>query len=266
MATPHQHGHGHGHGHKHEREHFDAEAADWDSKPGLKEASRDAMEAIMKYVPGMESEGKNKDVLEIGCGTGLLSYMLAPHVRTLLGLDTSAGMIAAFDAKRAAGTAAAPNVAALELELAAAADPALVAASRALLERAGAGADADAAAGTFDLVVSHLTMHHIPDMRALLALVHDGVLRPGGYVAVTDFEDTGPGAELFHPRDKRHLPERHGLVPGEMEALLREVGFDEVSVVRGAFEMVHEVEPEENGGKKTRGFPFVVCVGGKKAA
>jgi len=46
------------------------------------------------------------DVLEIGCGTGLLSTFIAPQVGSLLGVDTSKGMIDVFNTK----TRAHPNM------------------------------------------------------------------------------------------------------------------------------------------------------------
>ncbi|NIR58985.1 MAG: methyltransferase domain-containing protein, partial [Gammaproteobacteria bacterium] len=34
------------------------------------------------------------DILDAGCGTGLCGPLLAPHARTLVGVDLSGGMIA----------------------------------------------------------------------------------------------------------------------------------------------------------------------------
>jgi len=55
--------------------------------------------------------------------------------------------------------------------------------------------------GKFGLVVSHLVMHHVPDMPALVSVMF-GTLEHGGRVWISDFEDDGPQAELFHPKDK----------------------------------------------------------------
>lgn len=38
-------------------------------------------------------------MLEIGCGTGLLSFLIEPYVRSLIGVDTSEGMVSAFASK-----------------------------------------------------------------------------------------------------------------------------------------------------------------------
>ncbi|CAN9477474.1 unnamed protein product [Alternaria alternata] len=81
---------------------FSKEALEWDSNQKHVESTSKALEAIKRYVPAFK-DGRNKelDVLEIGCGTGLLSFMLAPHVRSLIGVDTADGMISAFNTKLA---------------------------------------------------------------------------------------------------------------------------------------------------------------------
>ena len=39
------------------------------------------------------------DLLDFGCGTGLISLHLQPHVRSLWGVDTSSGMLEVFQGK-----------------------------------------------------------------------------------------------------------------------------------------------------------------------
>src|SRR5271156_2297249 len=56
---------------------FNAEAAAWDSNPLVHQASKAAFEAIMARFPQLQLTGESAgedgfDVLEIGCGTGLL--------------------------------------------------------------------------------------------------------------------------------------------------------------------------------------------------
>jgi SAM-dependent methyltransferase len=47
--------------------------------------------------------------------------------------------------------------------------------------------------GRFDLVISHLVLHHIPSLEDTFKTMH-GCLKSGGSVALTDFEDFGPEA------------------------------------------------------------------------
>lgn len=113
----------------------------------------------------------------------------------------------------------------------------------------------------FDLVVSHLTLHHIPSLGELLATLKD-CLRPGGMLALTDYEDFGPEAIEFHPESKRPGVERHGINKTEIEDVIDGVGFNEVLVER-AFELRKEVEATGDKPKREMDFPFLICLGKK---
>jgi SAM-dependent methyltransferase len=115
-------------------------------------------------------------VLEVGCGPGHLSVRLARQY----GLDVTG------------------------LDL----DPAMIARARANADRPGEGrrpsflvGDVAALAfpdGSFDLVVSTMSMHHWADPAAGLAEI-GRVLRPGARALVWDFR-SGAGPHLFGPR------------------------------------------------------------------
>lgn len=127
----------------------------------------------------------------------------------------------------------------------------------------------------YDLVLSHLVLHHIPDMSAFLTTLF-GCLKPGGRLAVTDFEDFGPEARKFHPESKMDGVERHGIPRKEIEAILKKIGFVDVKVEVG-WVMRKEIEAfpgewgnkrptrEERGGKplEEMDFPFLVMQGTK---
>ncbi|OJD40635.1 methyltransferase type 11 protein [Diplodia corticola] len=263
---------------------FNAEAAAWDTNPVTVRSSELAYEALLRHVPELThpQSPTTLDILEIGCGTGLLSSHLSPHCRSLLGADLSSGMVAAFNAKVAASAAAAAamtnasqrpplsNLAAVETLLERADQPDVQRAAGALLRRVcGRGGDDEPggprapAPVRWGVVVAHLTLHHIPRLGPFLATCL-GCLKEGGCVAFTDFADVGPESVLFHPREKREGVERHGIERGEMERLVRGAGFVDV-VVEEAFVMEKEVDPseEEAGGRTVVGFPFLVVVGRK---
>jgi SAM-dependent methyltransferase len=116
----------------------------------------------------------------------------------------------------------------------------------------------------FDLVVSHLTLHHIADLEDVFATMW-ACLRPGGMVALTDYEDFGSEAIRFHPVKKRPGVEHHGIKRGEVEKLLVAAGFEDVRV-ETAYVMRKEVAPEE-GMAEVQGemeFPFLMMFGVKK--
>ncbi len=95
---------------------------------------------------------RGADVLEVGCGTGLILRRLAPLARRVAGVDLSAGML------------------------------------RQARERVPAVVQASALAlpfpdRSFDVAVSFKVLAHIPEVRAVVAEMAR-VVRPGGYLAL----------------------------------------------------------------------------------
>ncbi|ORY19582.1 S-adenosyl-L-methionine-dependent methyltransferase, partial [Clohesyomyces aquaticus] len=238
---------------------FNAEAAAWDSNKKHVESVEMAFEAIKRFVPAF-SDGSSKDfdVLEIGCGTGLLSFRLAPHVRSLVGVDTADGMIAAFNQKVAAlPNPDKANLAAVNVLVQEADDVHIQGAAAALATRRGeSGHDQPY---RFDLVVSHLTLHHIPSLPDILATIFQ-CLKPGGRIALTDYEDFGPDAVPFHPKDKREGVERHGIKKSEIESMIDGTGFNQPRVEQ-AYVLTKEVEAEDGKPARQMDFPFLICLG-----
>lgn len=148
------------------RRDFESVAARWDGNPGRVRIASEVAAAIRREValhPAM-------DVLDYGCGTGLLGLQLLPQVGSLTGADSSPAMLEAM----------AQKIAAQELGNA-----------RTQLVDFERGAHAT---GSYDLIVSSMVMHHVPDTAALFA-EWARLLRPGGWVACADL-DTEDGA--FH--------------------------------------------------------------------
>ncbi|KUJ13232.1 uncharacterized protein LY89DRAFT_687425 [Mollisia scopiformis] len=129
------------------------------------------------------------------------------------------------------------------------------------------GADNNLPPRRFDLIISHLVMHHIPSLEDIFKTMH-GCLKSGGCIALTDFEDFGPEARRFHPEAKMQGVERHGIPRKEVEEMLLEAGFVDVKI-ETAFEMDKFVEESPGagvvrgeGGTKMK-FPFLICLGRK---
>ena len=139
-------------------ERFDQAAATWDLADRRVRLAQGVAEAIAARVP----LSRGMDVLDFGCGTGLVSLELAPRVGSLAGADTSAGMLEAL-----AGKAAAQHI---PLHLIP-------------LEASGAGD----LGGPYDLIVSSMTLHHVEDVPTLFTRLL-GHLRPGGHVALADLD------------------------------------------------------------------------------
>lgn len=113
----------------------------------------------------------------------------------------------------------------------------------------------------FDLVISHLTLHHIPNMGDLLTTLWKS-LKHGGMIALTDYEDFGPEAVPFHPIEKREGVERHGIKKDEIADVIDGVGFNEVRVEQ-AFVLRKEVEAEDGKPAREMDFPFLICLAQK---
>ena len=128
----------------------------------------------------------------------------------------------------------------------------------------------------FDLVYSHLTFHHLPskcilsDFLIQIKVIHScipicagmeqvlhavlRVVKPGGIVAVSDFEAHEYSKE-FHPSAMHAEVARHGIVPGELAEGMKNAGFQNVTVHR-PFTFPKEVE---SGGKKDFQFLLILA-------
>lgn len=149
---------------------FDAKAPAWDANPQRRKLARDIATAM--DAAGLFREPV-AEVLDFGCGTGLLTLELAGRCERVTGLDTSSGMLAELDAKiDAAGL---DNVATLLVDL-----------------EAG-----DPFPGRYDLVVSAMALHHVADPAVVLGRLFAAMGR-GGRLALTDLDSEGG---FFHGAD-----------------------------------------------------------------
>lgn len=148
------------------RRDFEQVASRWDSNPTRVKIARDVGDAILRVVQ-LEPQ---MDVLDYGCGTGLLAMQLQPRVKSVCGADSSPAMLDVLRDK----------IAALK--------PGNVSTQLVDFER---GAHAS---GSYDLIVSSMVTHHIPDTAALLR-EWKRLLKPHGQIAFADL-DTEDGA--FH--------------------------------------------------------------------
>lgn len=138
------------------------------------------------------------DVLDFGCGTGLLTLQLRPHVRSITGIDSSEGMLAILNEKIHYGNI--PNVKTRHIDL----------------DRG------DVLAGQYHLVASSMTLHHIRNVPALLAQCYN-VLLPGGWLAIADLD---PDDGKFHEDNTGVF--HFGFGREAQKQAFRDAGFDEV--------------------------------------
>ena len=179
-----------------EKDRFDEIAGTWDEEPRRLALASSVAEAIGTAVPLSPA----LEVLDFGCGTGLVTLALRPRVGRITGADTSSGMLEQLRRKIAAGTLA--NVEAVWM------DP----------------AQPRLPDGPFDLVVSSMALHHVEDpgpvFRAFLER-----LRPGGRVALADL-DREDGSFHDDARGVFHL----GFDRADVARWLEAAGFVDVAV------------------------------------
>jgi 2-polyprenyl-3-methyl-5-hydroxy-6-metoxy-1,4-benzoquinol methylase len=201
---------------------FNAMAAEWDDSPlraGIARAVAAAIAGTLPLRPDMRA-------LEYGCGTGLVSVLLADRVGHILAADLAPNMLQVLDDKcRRAGLA---HIDTRRLDLTVDPPPA---------ER-------------FDLIFSSMTLHHIENVDAVLDTLA-GLLTPGGWLALADL-DREDGS--FHGPDVPGVF-HSGFERARLMDRLRALGL--VDVGGRTAHTVHKTGP----GGDTRGYPIFLISG-----
>ena len=153
---------------------FDGAAATWDENPGRVKLAEEVVQTIVQKI-GLR---KDMHLLDFGCGTGLLSLLLRPHVGMVTGVDSSTGMLDVFHKKIEQFSVAGVQTEFVDLE------------------------QGGILTGQYDLVVSNMTFHHVQDTQALLHKLQ-AVVKPGGILAVSDLDSEdgqfhGDNTGVFH--------------------------------------------------------------------
>jgi ubiquinone/menaquinone biosynthesis C-methylase UbiE len=190
-----------------EKKDFDKEAAQWDAKPERVKLANEVADAIIKEA----APSRHMDALDFGCGTGLVTLRLQPLVRTILGVDSSAGMLGVLEGKiRAQG---------------------IVNARTRFVDFEKGGR----IEGGFNLLVSSMTLHHVPDTAGLFKQWNE-LLLPGGLLCCADLDAEdgsfhGDNTGVFHT----------GFDRGHLKKLLVSAGFRDVRDAT-ATTMIKEIE------------------------
>ena len=203
--------------------HFDEAAANWDAEPRRMELTSAVGQTIFRQV----QPTSKMDVLDYGCGTGLLGLFLLPHVRSVTGADSSPGMLRVLDKKIRAGGLQQMQTKKLDLQH----DP--IPNSR------------------YHLIVANMVMHHVDQIEVLLTAFYR-MLLPGGFLAIADL-DTEPG--VFHSPDVAQSVYHHGFDRHAFMDRLRRVGLVGVKDVTA-----HIIRRLIANGE-TREFPVFLIVG-----
>jgi len=209
------------------RAHFDGAAATWDDNPARVELAKAVAGAILADVP-LTSD---MEIMDFGCGTGLITRELAPKVACVTAADTSTQMLAVLEAKaKASGL---DQVWPLLLE-------------------DGRPSPSDT---QFDAIVSSMVFHHIEDIPALLTRLAQWV-RPTGWIAIADLE---PEDGTFHRGDAHVI--HHGIDPVWLRTQVEAAGFAVEST-----RTVHVVRRQPEGADRPREYPVFLLVARRTTA
>jgi len=177
-----------------EKRDFDKTAASWDEAPGRVKLANDIAAAIRDEVV----LAPHMDVLDFGCGTGLVTIPLAPLVRSVTGADGSQGMLDVLRAKIARHKVDNVRIQYLDLD------------KGYTLE------------GKYHLVFSSMTFHHVKDITSLLAQF-SAVSIADGYLCIADLD---PDEGRFHPDNEGVL--HFGFERATLRAAITDAGFVDV--------------------------------------
>ncbi len=173
---------------------FDKKARTWDDNPVRVKLANDIAGAII----GEKIFAPDMDVLEFGCGTGLLTVKVSPLVRSITGVDGSLGMLGMLEAKIKEG-----GLTNIKTQLV---DPSV-------------GGRIE---GCYGAVFSSMTLHHVKEIGSLFEQFHR-VTAPGGHVCLADLD---PEEGKFHGENPTVF--HNGFERKMVGKMLMDAGFCEV--------------------------------------
>ncbi|MCG3701040.1 class I SAM-dependent methyltransferase [Aliarcobacter butzleri] len=188
---------------------FDERAKDWDKK----QTTLDKSDACINHLKEKIDFSNIKNILDYGCGTGLIAFNLVEKNNEVLGLDNSYGMIEEFNKK-----VKEKNLSNIKAK------------KHNILEE-------DLPKNSFDLIVISMSLHHIEDIDMFFKKSFEA-LKNGGYICVNDL-DKEDGS--FHAKHNNEGVYHFGFSKDELVETAKKIGFSDSS-----FDIVYIFE-RENG-------------------
>ncbi len=154
---------------------FDKLATEWDLKPARIKSALKTTRKIKEII-----DIKDKDILDYGSGTGLVSFDFFKDARSIIAMDNSQGMLEELDRKTTQA-----NITNIKTKL--------------------HDANTDSLPKkTFDLIVTAMTLHHIKQPANFIQNAVDA-LKDGGYLAISDLESEDGTFHSMGNDDVEHL-------------------------------------------------------------
>ncbi len=178
---------------KNKVDHFAHKSKSWDMNSKRVKNAKGIAELIVKNI----KLNKSMELMDLGAGTGLLSYFIAPFVKKIVAVDNSPSMLIEFENKCNEFSC---ETEAIEKDL-----------SSETLDR------------NFDGIISSMTIHHLEDTAALFSKLYN-MLDIDGFIAIADLDSEDGSFHsdnngVFHYGFDRHLLAQHA----------KEAGFKDVT-------------------------------------
>ncbi len=174
---------------------FDLDAVNWDAEPRRVKLAQDIVAAVKKII----TVGVSWDILDFGCGTGLVGAAFLPSAASVTFVDNSSGML--DEVRRKIEKAGFKNAETVRVDI----------------SRGGK------LQGVYDLIVTAMALHHIKDTGSVIRAFY-AALKPGGFVCVADLD---PDGGKFHS-DHSGVYHR-GFNREIIRGLLADSGFRDIS-------------------------------------
>lgn len=198
---------------------FDNRAKAWDQPDRIKISM-----AVSMCIAGALNPDKKMTVADIGAGTGLVTIELAKHVKSVLALDSSEGMLAVLKEKISSNKIKNIKTAVFD-------------------------ADKDEpGAEPFDIVVSSMAMHHVKDIAAFAKKTAE-MVKQGGRIAIADLEKEDG---TFHSENAESV-KHHGFERSTLEKNFKAAGFKNIR-----FSTAYKIP------RGKREYPVFLMIGEKK--
>ncbi len=172
---------------------FAHKSKSWDMNSKRVQNAKSIAELIVKNI----KLNKEMEIMDLGAGTGLLSFFIAPFVRRIVAVDNSPSMLMEFENKC--------DEFACETE--------------AILKNIS---EDDFESRRFDGIISSMTIHHVEDIAALFHKLY-GLLHKGGFIAIADLDEEDGS---FHSDNTGVY--HHGFKREELQKFAEASGFTDI--------------------------------------
>lgn len=173
-------------------ERFNQAAAEWDKG----DTRQNIAQAVFRTITSRIALLPHMEILDFGCGTGLLAFKVAPLVRSVSGVDLSEKMLEQLRAKNTPSVSVTPVYADILKE---------------------------PLSMTFHGIISSMALHHVENLGLLFRAFH-AMVKKDGFLALADLEEEDGGFHTHGNEGVYHL----GFNREELRRIIEEAGFTNV--------------------------------------